>query len=104
MPVSGEDVGAPEQDLAVVSDPGCDAGHGLADGADLVVARPVHGGTARGFGQPVALENREAAAAEEVAEPLPERRTAGDRVLHAAAGRRSEFAVDEVAEQGVPQP
>ena len=71
---------AAEQDLAVVGDPGAHAGQRLTDRADLVAAGLVHGRRGRGLGHPVALEHGDADAAEEVAEPLAQRRAAGDGV------------------------
>ena len=54
-----------------------------------------------GLGEAVALEDRDADAAEEVAEAGAERGAAGDGVLHLAAHRRAQLAVDELVEDGV---
>src|SRR4029077_13804065 len=85
VPVAGEDVLPADQDLAVVGDLDPDAGQRLPHSADLVAVRPVHRGRCGGFGQAVSPEHGDAAAAEEVAEPLAERGAAGDGVLRPAA-------------------
>ena len=69
------------EDLAVVRDPDAAAGQRLADRADLDPLRDVDRGRRGGLGEAVALEDGEADAAEEVAEPLAERGAAGHRVL-----------------------
>ena len=101
LPVAAEDDLAAEQDLAVVGDPGGDAGQGLADGADLVAARLVDRRRGRRLGHAVALEHGDARAAEEVAEPLAQRRAARYRVGDLAADGRAQLAVDEAIEQRV---
>ena len=78
-------------------------GIGLADGADL--DRPVRvGGDRRaGLGEPVALVDRDADAAEEVADARAERRAAGDRARALPAERGPQLAEHELVEQGVLQ-
>ena len=81
VPVRLEQVLAVQQHLAVVRDPHHRAGQRLADRADLLPVPRVEGGRRAGLGQAVALQDREADAAEEVAEPLAQRGAAGDGVL-----------------------
>ena len=86
-PVAGEHLAAAEQQLAVVGDAHGGAGQRPADGADLVRVGQVDGQRGGGLGQAVALEHREPDAAVEVAEPVAERRAAGDGVR--GTGRRA---------------
>ena len=103
-PVAAEHDRAADQDLAVVGDPDRGPRDRQADRADLVAARPVHHRRGGGLGQAVALQHGDARAAEEVAEPLAERRAAGDRVRHLAADGRAQLGVDEPVEERVPEP
>ena len=59
---------------------------------------------AGGLGQTVAFEHRDARAAEEMAEPLAERRAAADRVPQSSANCSAQPPVDKPVEQRVPQP
>src|SRR5690606_31749526 len=77
--VAAEDVVTPEQDLLVLGDLDAAARQLQADGADLGRRRAVHAGRRRRLGEAVALENLEAQAAVEVAQPLAERAAARDR-------------------------
>ena len=104
LPVAGEHVRALDQDLAVLGDPHADAGQRLPHGADLVAGRLVHHRGGRRLGQAVALQDGQADPAEEVAQPLAERRAAGHRVLDLAAHRVPQLAVHQPVEQAVPQP
>ena len=63
----------------------------------------VDGDAGGGLGEPVALVDRDADAAEEVAEPGAQRRAAGDRRDAVAAERRPQLAVDQPVEQRVLQ-
>ena len=102
--VAAHHVDALDQQLAVVGDPDADAGQRPPDGADLDLLGRVDRRRGGRLGQPPALEDGDADAAEEVAEPGAQRRAAGDGVLHAAAERGPQLAVDEPVEEGVPQP
>ncbi len=104
VPVAGEDVRPADEDLAVVGDLHADPGQRHADRPYLVAVRPVHGRGRRGLGEPVALEDGQPGAAEEMTKPVAKRRAAGDRVLHLAANRGPQPGVDEPVEQRVPQP
>ena len=70
-----------------------------ADRADLRLARQVHRRGGGGLGEAVALEDRDAEAVEEVAEPGSERGRARDRVGDVAAHGGAELAVDQPVEQ-----
>ena len=72
-----------------------------ADGADLHRAGVFSGEGRRGLGQAVALEDGQSDAAVEVAEPLAERRAAGDGVRAPAAEGVAQPAVDEPREDRV---
>src|ERR1019366_8331586 len=95
---AGKDALALDLDLAVAGSPDSDAGHRLPHSADLAAARPVHRRGARGLGHAIALQHGDVRAAEEMAEPLAERRTAGDRIPHPAAGRRPHPAIHALVE------
>ena len=102
--VAAEQVDAAQADLAVVGDAHVDAGQRQADRADPHLAGAVDGGRGGGLGEAVALEDRDADAAVEVAEAGAERGAAGDGVLHLAAHRLAQLAVDQLVEHGVAQP
>ncbi len=99
LPVLLEDVLAVQQHLAVVRDAHHGARQRLADRTDLGLVPRVEGRGRTGLGQAVALQHREADAAEEVAEPLAQRGAAGDRVLAAPAEDRVQLAVDQLGEE-----
>ena len=101
VPVAGEDLAALEQQLAVVGDPDRGARQRAADGADLDRVRQVHGHGAGGLGEAVALEHGQPDAAVEVAEPVAERRAAGDGVRALAAEGGEQLAVDQPLEDRV---
>ncbi len=102
--VAGEQVDAAQADLAVVGDAHVDAGQGRTDRADPHLAGAVDGGRGGGLGEAVALEDGDPDAAVEVAEAGAERSAAGDGVLHLAAHRLTQLAVDQLVEDGVAQP
>ena len=68
------------------------------------MGRRVHGAGRRGLGQAPALEDRDADAAVEVAQPGSERGAAGHRPGDASAEGGTELGVDELVEQPVLQP
>ncbi len=98
VPVPLEQVLAVQQHLAVVGDAHHRAGQRLADRADLLPVPGVERGGGTGLGEAVALQHREADPAEEVPEPLAERRAAGDGVLALAAEDVAQLAVDQPVE------
>ena len=61
LPVAGEDRLAVDQHLAVVGDADGDSGQGQADAADLLPVRPVHADRRGRLGEPVPLEDGDAA-------------------------------------------
>ena len=77
VPVTDEPVVPGEEDLPVLGDPHGHARQRLADGSDLVAAGAVHRGGGGGLGEAVSLDDGDPGAAEEMAEPVSERRTAG---------------------------
>src|SRR5690606_35835713 len=93
LPVAAEHHRALDQDLAVLGDPDGHAGHRAADRTDLLVLLVVRGDGGGGLGEAVALEHRNADAAEEVAEAGAERGATGDRALTLAAEGGTELAV-----------
>ena len=104
VPVAAEDYRAADEHLAVVGDADGRAGDGTADRADAQGRRGAERRRRRGLGEAVALVDRQADAAEEVAEPGAERGAAGEGVGHAAAEGRPQPAVDEPVEQRVLEP
>src|ERR1700733_13602337 len=91
LPVAREDGRPADQNLAVVTDLDRGTGQRLPDGADLVAVRPVDRRRRGGLGEAIPLKDDDADAAEEVAEPIAERRAAGDGVSHPAAERRPQL-------------
>ena len=79
-------------------------GSGGADGADLDPVGHVDGGRRGRLGEAVALEDGDADAAEEVAEPGAERGAAGHGVHDLAAHGGAQLGVDELVEDGVRAP
>ena len=76
---------------------------GQAHGADLLRVGGVGVGRRARLGQAVALEDGDAAAAEEVPEPRAERGSRAPGVPDVTAECRPHLAVDEPVEQGVPE-
>ena len=103
VPVAAEDVRAHEQDLAVVGDVHRSAGERPTDRADAQRGGAVDGRRAGGLGEAVALEDRDADAAEEVPEPDAQRGAARHRPGDPPAHRGAELGVDEPVEQRVLQ-
>ena len=66
-----------------------------------IVFRAVDGAGSGGLGEPVALVDRDADAAEEVAQPAAERRAAGYGRDAVAAERGAQLAVDELDRRAV---
>lgn len=95
---------AVQQHLPVVRDPHDRARQRLADRADLLAVPGVERGGRAGLGQAVALQHREADAAEEVAEALAQRGPARDGVLAPPAEHRAQLAVDQLVEDLVLDP
>ena len=89
---------AADLDHAVVGDADLEAGQRPADRADAGAGAGVDRRGRGGLGQPVALQDGHADAAEEVPEPGAERRAAGDRPAQLPAERRPDLAVDEPVE------
>ena len=100
-PVAGEDLAAAEEQLPVVGHAHARAGQRTTDRPDLRGVGEVGGQGGRRLGQAVALEHGEADAAVEVAEPVAQRRAAGDGVRAAAAERLAQLAVDQPVEERV---
>ena len=100
LPVLLEDVDAADLHLAVIGEAHTDAGEDGTHRADLGLLGEIDRRGRCGLGEPVALEDRDTEAVEEVAEPRAERGRAGDGVRHAAAHGGAQLAVDELVEQG----
>ena len=69
--VAAHDVGAARLDLAVRGDAHLDVADGAADRADAIVFQAVDGDDGRGLGQPVALDDGQPRAVEDVARAPP---------------------------------
>src|SRR4028118_1560744 len=95
---------AADEDLAVVGDAEAHAGQRTADGADAQRPVVVDRGGRRRLGQAVALEDRDADAAEEVPEALAQGRTAGDGAPAAAAAGGAQLAPHQPPAHRVPPP
>ena len=100
-PVAGEDHIALGEDLAVVGDRDGDARQRTPDGADPQRVLAVGGDGGAGLGEPVALVDRDADAAEEVPDALAERGPPGHRAAALSAEGVTELAVDQPVEQRV---
>ena len=87
--VALEDVVALEEQLAVVGDPRLDAGQHAPDRAEAVVLDRRVGGHRGRLRHPVALEDGDAAAVEELEDLLGDRRRAADGLAHAPAEDRA---------------
>ena len=101
VPVAVEDQVGLEQQLAVVGHRHAHPADGAPDRTDPQRVRTVHAHAGGRLGQPVALVDGDADAVEEVAQPLAERRTAGDRRLAPTTQRGAQLAVHEPVEQRV---
>ena len=104
VPIALVNVLTGHQNLAVVCDPDGDPGGGTPDGADFDVGGGVDGAGGSRLGQPVALEDGHADAAEEVAESRTERCSARDRPRDLAAHGCPQFDVDELVEKTMLKP
>ena len=99
LPVTAEHVDALDENLAIVVDLDTDAGQGGPGGTDLEAVDEVHRRGGRRLGEPVALEDLDAEAAEEVGEPQAEGSGAAHGVDDIAAHRGTQLAVDELVEE-----
>ena len=101
VPVAAHDDAALDEHLAVVGDRHGHAGQRPPDGADPQRLLVVHRRGGGGLGEPVALVDHHADAAVEVAQPVAQRRAAGDRADALAAEGRPQPGVDQLVEQRV---
>jgi hypothetical protein len=96
VPVAGEDVGPPEQDLLLAGDASFDPRDGRAHGARLQASGEVDVGGGGGLGEPVALQQRDAQAAEPLREGGGQGGTAGEGEAEPTAEDPPELFKDEV--------
>jgi len=101
--VALEDADTLDEDLAVLRDADGRPGERLPDRSDASLAGQVEVGGCCGLGEAVALQHVHADALEEVAEPLAERRTAGDGPVEVAAEDLADLRVDEAVGEVVLQ-
>src|SRR6201999_794565 len=100
-PVAREHDAALGEQFTVFGDVHARAADRTADCADLDRVGSVDGDAGSGLGEAVTLVDRDADAAEEVAQAGAQRRTAGDGGHTTAAERRAQLAVDELVEHRV---
>ena len=96
-----EDVGALDEDLAVVGDLHLAAGEGFADRADLEVVGGGDRRRGRGLGHPPALEHEHAGGVEEAQDLGVDRGGAGDREAQIAAEEVADFREHLLVGEGV---
>ncbi len=92
--VALEDVGPPQQQLAVLGDLGLHARDRLADRAEAELLGRVHRGHRGGLGHAVALHDRHAAGVEELQDLPGDRRGAGDALADVAAEQVAHVGVE----------